>query len=210
MTFPRQLLRLTAQCLVVLIGMTSSYQLLAIKIGEQAAPFTLQGHNGTYSLADYKDKTVVLEWYNDDCPFVDRHYNIGNMQKLQSMAKEKGIAWFSVISSKEGKQGYLAGAKQAMEKIKARNSQQTAILFDRDGKVGKAYDAKKTPEMYIIHKNKLVFAGGIDGLKEVNSKVALPAEEKQFFKNALLAAANNKAGAIDPNSPVAYGCSVKY
>jgi hypothetical protein len=36
-------------------------------------------------LADFKGKTVVLEWNNPGCPFVRKHYQ-GNMQALQKEA----------------------------------------------------------------------------------------------------------------------------
>ncbi|MGD8780949.1 MAG: redoxin domain-containing protein [Ignavibacteria bacterium] len=54
------------------------------KLGEAAPNFTLNDINGkTHSLSDFKDKCVVLEWINFDCPFVKKHYNSKNMQKLQ-------------------------------------------------------------------------------------------------------------------------------
>ena len=77
-------------------------------VGKPAEDFTLPDSTGkTHSLSDYKGKIVVLEWLNHGCPFVKKHYNSGNMQKLQKMYAEKGIVWFSIVSSAPGKQGYM-------------------------------------------------------------------------------------------------------
>src|SRR5277367_6838179 len=80
---------------------------LAQVISNQAAPdFTLTDTNGQkHSLSDYKGKFVVLEWFNPDCPFVKKHYNSGNMPKLQKQYTTKGVIWLSINSSAPGEQG---------------------------------------------------------------------------------------------------------
>src|SRR5437870_2005106 len=78
----------------------------AAKTGEPAPAFALTDtHGKTHALADFKGKYVVLEWNNHDCPFVRKHYDSGNMQKLQKEFTAKGVIWLSICSSAPGKQG---------------------------------------------------------------------------------------------------------
>src|ERR1041385_2302720 len=77
-------------------------------VGSNAPEFSLSDAKGkTHSLADYKGKYVVLEWFNPECPFVKKHYGSGNMQKLQQEFTSKGVVWLSVDSSAPGKEGNL-------------------------------------------------------------------------------------------------------
>jgi peroxiredoxin len=176
-------------------------------VGEPAPAWTLSDQNGkSHNLSSFKGKYVVLEWFNKDCPFVKKHYGSGNMQKLQAWAKEKGVVWLSVISSAEGKQGYLT-ADEAKAEMKNAKMASAAILFDTDGKVGKAYGAKTTPHMYIIDpKGTLIYNGGID-----NKATPNPADidsSTNYVKAALTEALAGKDVSVKTSQP--YGCSVKY
>jgi len=80
----------------------------APQIGQPAPDFTLTGTDGQeHKLSNYKGKFIVLEWTNYDCPFVHKHYDSGNMQKLQKEYTAKDVVWLSIISSAPGKQGHL-------------------------------------------------------------------------------------------------------
>lgn len=180
---------------------------LAIQIGQPAPEFSLTDSTGkTRSLKDFKDKLVVLEWYNKDCPFVRKHYDSKNMQNLQTAEKKRGVEWLQIISSAPGNQGYLE-PKEAVAQVKKEGAVVTATLLDKDGKVGKAYEARTTPHMYVINqKGVLVYMGAIDSVSS---------PDKEDIKGAT----NYVKAAIDEtlaNQPVtvasttAYGCSVKY
>ncbi len=176
-------------------------------VGKPAPDFSLPDAGGkTKKLSDYKGKIVVLEWFNHGCPFVKKHYNSGNMQKLQDTYEKKGVVWLSICSSAEGKQGYASGEEHA-KVFKDKNSKPTAILLDSDGTVGKAYDAKATPSMYVIDKKGvLVYAGAIDdknGTDQAEIKDA-----KNYVSSALDEVLKEKA--VSTASTKAYGCSVKY
>jgi peroxiredoxin len=120
------------------------------KVGAPAPAFTALDSNGkTVSLSDFKGKTVVLEWTNDGCPYVRKHYGSGNMQALQKKWTEQGIVWLSVISSPPGEQGY-ADAARANALTVDRKAAPTAVLLDPKQQVAKAYGALVTPHMYII------------------------------------------------------------
>src|SRR5690348_10454481 len=80
------------------------------KPGEAAPAFRAPDIAGkTVGLADYAGKTVVLEWTNDGCPFVGKHYD--NMQALQKKYMAAGVVWLTIASSAPGEQGYVTPAE---------------------------------------------------------------------------------------------------
>jgi peroxiredoxin len=179
----------------------------ASTVGEPAPAFTAVDANGkTRSLNEFKGKTVVLEWTNSGCPYVRKHYDSGNMQALQRSAANDGVVWLTVISSAPGTQGYVAGADARAWKAKEKAAH-ADLLLDPKGVVGRAYEAKTTPHMYVIDKTgKLAYMGGID------DRPSSDPDSLKGAKNYVVAAlADVKAG-----RPVAqattrpYGCSVKY
>ena len=179
----------------------------AANVGEPAPAFTLTDSSGaTHKLSDFKGKFVVLEWINPDCPFVKKHYNSGNMQKLQKEAAAKGVVWLSVASSAPGKQGHYDAA--GWTKLSADNgSAATAVLLDADGTVGKAYGARTTPNMFVISpEGTLIYAGAID------DKSGTDAEEIATAKNYVMTALEEAMAGKPVTTAVTkpYGCSVKY
>jgi peroxiredoxin len=190
-----------------LIGIITLASASASEVGKPAPAFTAKTAKGTeVSLADYKDKVVVLEWVNFDCPFVKKHYSGKNMQTLQAAYTEKGVIWLTINSSAEGKQGHLA-ADKFTEKAASEGSKATELLVDVDGKVGKAYDAKVTPHMMIIAKDgKLAYSGAIDS--NPSTKAEDIASADKLFANALDAVLAGKEVTNPSNKP--YGCGVKY
>ncbi|PKP90427.1 MAG: thioredoxin family protein [Alphaproteobacteria bacterium HGW-Alphaproteobacteria-16] len=174
--------------------------------GQKATNFKLTDATGkTVQLSDFKGKTVVLEWTNPGCPFVQRHYE-GNMQKTQAAAKAGGAVWLTINSGAPGKQGHMTGpeATKWVGEVKAAPAH---YLLDPRGVVGKGYAAKTTPHMYIIDGDGVLrFQGGID------DKPAARVEEMGTARNHVLAALNEmKAGKpVSMAQTVPYGCSVKY
>lgn len=176
-------------------------------VGKPAQDFTLPDSNGKdHSLSEYKGKIVVLEWLSHDCPFVKKHYNSGNMQKLQKTYTEKGVIWFSIISSAPGKQGYYT-PEEASEITKQKKAYPTAMLLDPDGDVGKLYGAKTTPHMFIINSDgMLVYNGAIDDIS--STKIEDISKAKNYTQIALDEVMAGKEVSIQTSQP--YGCSVKY
>lgn len=175
---------------------------------DAAAPgFTGLASNGeTISLDQFKGDIVVLEWTNDGCPFVQKHYGGGNMQKTQKAANEAGVVWITVISSAPGTQGH-ADAAAANQLTAERGAEPDFVLLDEEGVVGKAYGAKTTPQMALIdEKGVLRYAGAIDDKPSTN-----PAS-LEGATNYLLAALDSvkegKPIAVKETTP--YGCQVKY
>ena len=179
----------------------------AAQVGQPAPNFKLNDANGrTVSLADYKGKTVVLEWHNPGCPYVRKHYDSGNMQKTQAAARRDGAVWLTINSGAPGKQGHMSGA-EAKALVGKEKAQSTAYLLDPKGVVGKGYQAKTTPHMYIVDKTgTLVYAGGIDD-KPTSDKADIAGARN----HVLAALAEIKAGqpvSVATSRP--YGCTVKY
>jgi peroxiredoxin len=194
----------------LLLCIVTAFSLAAhasVSVGQPAPDFTGVDSNGNqHTLSQYKGKTVVLEWTNHDCPYVKKHYNSGNMQKLQKQATADGVVWLSIISSRPGKQGHVSGAK-ANELTQSRNAAPTAVILDETSEIGLLYGAKTTPHMYIIDKTgQLVYMGGIDSIPSSNE--ADIAGAKNYVRVALDAIAAGKA--IEDSVTRPYGCSVKY
>jgi peroxiredoxin len=176
-------------------------------IGEPAPAFSAIDTAGkTRSLAEFKGKTVVLEWTNDGCPYVKKHYGAGNMQKLQQDAAKGGAVWLSIISSAPGKQGHVTPAG-ADELTRTRGAVPTAVLLDPKGDVGRAYEAQTTPHMYVIDKTGVLrYMGAIDD-KPTTDAASIPGA-RNFVREALAAIAGGQKIAETATDP--YGCSVKY
>ncbi len=171
------------------------------KIGQLAPSFTLSDQDGKeVKLADFAGKIVVLEWFNEQCPFVVKFYKNGDMNKTASDLKSKDVIWLAVNSS-----SFTSDA--ANKKIAGEWSIERPILNDASGKIGAAYGAKTTPHMYVINKDgTLAYAGAIDNNRSTDS--ADIAGAKNYVKQAvteLLAGSN-----VSESQTQAYGCSVKY
>lgn len=179
----------------------------AAEVGKSAPAFTLTDAEGKkHSLSDYKGKVVVLEWVNFGCPFVKKHYDSKNMQKLQGEYTAKGVTWLSICSSAKGKQGNMSGA-ELTRKLADEGWKGSAYLIDEDGKVGKEYGAKTTPAMYILNKkHELVYAGAIDDVNSTDQSDI--AKAHNYVKAALEEVMEGKKIANASNK--SYGCSVKY
>ena len=189
------------------LALAAGTTLAAPEVGQPAPAFTLTDSNGqSHNLADFKGKFVVLEWLNHGCPFVKKHYDSNNMQKLQKEYTSKDVVWLSIVSSAPGKQGHMSPAETNQAK-EEKGSAATAVLLDEDGTVGQLYGAKATPELYVINpEGNLIYAGAIDDKKSVD-----PADVEgaaNHVKRALDEALAGQPVSTPKTEP--YGCSVKY
>jgi len=188
-------------------AVVSSGAFAAVTVGSAAPDFSLPDANGkTQTLSQYKGKTVVLEWNNPGCPFVQKHYSSGNIPKQQADATKEGVVWLTINSGASGKQGHLdnAGAQAFVAQYHAAPS---AYLFDGDGKVGHLYGAKTTPHMYIIDAGgTLRYMGGIDSIASTDKDDL--AQATQYVPQALAELKAGKPISVKTSEP--YGCAVKY
>jgi peroxiredoxin len=190
--------------MLVLALITSAF---AVKIGEPAPNFTGVDSNGKQqSLSAYKGKFVVLEWHNQGCPYTRKHYESGNMQRLQKEWTSKGVIWLTVISSAPGTQGFVTPT-QENQYLQKMNAAPTAVIMDPGGSLGHLYGAKTTPHMFIIDPSgTLIYNGAIDD--HPTSDQADIASSKNYVSAALQEAMSGKPVAESATRP--YGCSVKY
>lgn len=193
----------------IAIGHSEYTQTSVLEPGtSQIAPdFTLKNQHGkTVALSQFKGKIVVLEWTNHECPYVKKHYSVQNMQKLQSKYAQKGVVWLSIISSAPGKQGHVTG-EDADALSKERSANPTHILLDETGDVGRLYNAKTTPHMFVINESgNIVYQGAIDSNSSSNPDTIASADN--YVVQALDSLLSGQSVAVSKTKP--YGCSVKY
>lgn len=194
-------------CVLLLIAVPEVQAQSSAPVGEPAPEFTLKDTNGApHSLSDYQGTYVVLEWVDFLCPYVGKHYGSGNMQTLQETYTNKGVAWFSVYSAAPSHRAHFPP-----EKMTAKNQelggQQTAILMDSTGQVGKMYGATNTPHMFVINPGgELVYKGGIDDKPTTDEADVKGA--KNYVRAALDASMNGREVEVEKAPP--YGCPIKY
>lgn len=178
-----------------------------VSAGQAAPDFSLTDIAGkAHKLAAYKGKYVVLEWFNSECPFVQKHYESGNMQSLQDRYGRQGVVWLTINSTNPGSSNYRDPAK-SQELVRQWKMKTAALMLDEDGKVGRLFGATATPHMWVIEPGgKVIYAGAID--------------DKATFRTADVPGARNfAAAALDESmagkkvtvaAAPAYGCSIKY
>lgn len=172
------------------------------KIGDMAPAFSLKDQDGkTVSLADYKGKIVVLEWFNDDCPAVEGAHKKKAMVPVAAEFAAKDVVWLA-IDSTNAKHGNFGTNK---EKLKSWGIAYP-VLTDAEGTTGKAYGATNTPHMFIIGKDgKLAYKGAIDN-DQRGEKTG--SDYTNYVKQALNQLVAGET--VTTAETKAYGCSVKY
>ncbi len=176
--------------------------------GEPAPAFLITDAAGaSHTLSHYIGSWLVLEWFNKDCPSVKKLYGSGQMQKLQQKYTDKGVNWLTIISSAEGKQGYLkpGEALNLAENIGLEAS--APFLLDPTGVAGRAYGAKTTPYMSVINPHGMVvYDGAINDNDSTNP--GLTPDSTNYVSSALDAGLNGEK--VETPITQSYGCSVKY
>jgi alkyl hydroperoxide reductase subunit AhpC len=199
--------RATLYLMIVVLLFAAPLLLSAAKVGDAAPEFTATASNGkTVHLSDYRGKYVVLEWHNNGCPYVRKHYNSGNMQRLQKQWTARGVVWFTILSSAPGKQGYMA-ANEENDYLTKMQAAPTAALLDPSGEIGHLYDAKTSPQMVVINpQGVVIYDGAIDDKPTTELKDVTDATN--YVTRALEQAIAGKQVEMAATRP--YGCSVKY
>lgn len=196
-----------AAVLVASLAALASVAHAAAVPGQPAPAFRATDVNGrTVSLADFRGKTVVLEWNNPNCPFVQKHYSTGNMQGLQQTSTQAGVVWLAINSTSQSHSDYLPPARLSAWFVEQKAAP-TAILMDPRGDIGRAYNARVTPHMFVIDpKGTLVYAGAIDDKRSAN-----PADVPTSSNHVKAALSDLAAGkSVATAATTAYGCTIKY
>lgn len=197
----------TAFILAVSCMLATATHAADVRPGKPAPDFAVKDSDGKeHKLSDYKGKVVVLEWNNFECPYVDKHYSTGNMQALQAEAAAKGVVWLMVNSAPPGFGGFLHGL-EAAKRLEDRKAKPAAYLIDDTSKIGRAFEARNTPHMFVIDKDgRLAYMGAIDDKPTANPKDVKGA--RNYVREAMAALAEGKPVQVSSTRP--YGCSVKY
>jgi peroxiredoxin len=175
-------------------------------VGAAAPDFTLKDTEGkSVKLSDHKDKLVVLEWFNPDCPYVRNSHTKGSLVDTAKKHASKGVVWLAVNSNAPGKQG--AGAERNRDARKEYKLDHP-VLLDETGTVGKAYGATNTPHMFVIDKGKLVYRGAIDNSPDGEQGAPQGGKLVRYVEEAIAAVTAGKPVATAETK--AYGCGVKY
>ena len=175
-----------------------------VDIGASAPAFTAMGADGRpHSLSDYAGRIVVLEWTSPVCPFTAIEYRSGAMQALQRRAARHGAVWLSIDTSAPGRPGYLS-AEAANKRVARLHATVTAFLSDPDGRIGRAYGAKATPQFFMIDRvGKLAYQGSMHG-----QDTGRPPRTRGAARAALDDLTNGRPVAVPETPP--YGCPVEY
>ena len=200
-------MRRAAQTLLVSALFFAQAAFAAVTVGQPAPDFALPDVNGkTVKLGDLKGRYVVLEWVNPECPYVQKHYNSANMPALQKEFAAKNVAWLAINSTRSGHSEYKTPAQMAAW-MKQINGAPAATLIDGDSKVGRLYDARNTPQMFIIDpKGQVIYTGAIDDKR--STRVEDVKTAKNYVRAAFDDALAGRPVATASTSP--YGCTVKY
>jgi len=180
----------------------------AVAIGQAAPDFSLTDLDGhAHRLSDFKGKIVVLEWNNPDCPIVHKHYDSGNIPRLQKHATADGVVWLLINSGAPGMQGGDYSSDQIKAWLRQRGFGADGLPAGSRGKVGHLYAAKATPHMFVIRADGvLAYDGAIDSVPSSNQSDIPRAEN--YVSEAL--AAVEAGQPVAKPSTRAYGCSIKY
>ena len=199
--------RSTLNLMLVALLLCIASLISAAKVGDGAPDFTTTASNGkTLHLSDYRGKYVVLEWHNNGCPYVGKHYKSGNMQRLQKQWTSQGVIWFTILSSAPGNQGYVT-ASEENDYLAKMQAAPTAALLDPSGQIGHLYDAKTSPQMVVINpQGVVIYSGAIDD-KPTTDLDGVPGATN-YVNRALEQAMAGKPVETPATRP--YGCSVKY
>jgi len=191
--------------LLGLIALTGS-AFAAAEIGKPAPDFTGTDINGkTVKLSDYKGKVVVLESYNQDCPYCHHHFETGSMQALQKEMTDKGIVWLMVNSVNVNNHTHRT-PEQARAEWKEYKMNATAWIDDGSGDIGHLYGMKTTPHMFVIDKaGTLVYDGAIDDQPDPEHD---PRKAHNYVRDAVDKTLAGEKVTVTQTKP--YGCAVKY
>ncbi len=193
--------------ITVTLALAATAALATASVSQPAPAFTAVDTSGkTLSLADFKGRHVVLEWVNPGCPYVAKHYGSANMQGTQRQAVARGVVWLAINSTASEHGDYKTPAALARW-MQGHQAAATATLMDADGRVGRAYGARTTPQLFLIDpRGTLVYAGAIDDKPSSN-----PADVAGATNHLKVALAEALAGRpISKATTRPYGCSVKY
>jgi peroxiredoxin len=166
-------------------------------IGSAAPDFnltTLDGKPFSLSKTAPNQAATVIMFVATKCPYSNAYND--RMRDMAEAYKGKGVLFVGINSNK------TEPLEEARDHAKS-NRHTFPIMKDPDNKVADMYDAKRTPEVFVVDKQgKVVYHGRIDENHENPSQVTSP-----DLKNALDALLAGKP--IERAETKAFGCTIK-
>ena len=175
------------------------------KIGEKAPAFKMKDLDGKeHSLADFKGKTVVLEWFCPTCPYSGAKsrnsvHSTGQVKKLMDDMKkvDENVVYLLVDSSTAKMRMSPAELVKKDKEVVKQLDIKAPVLIDADTKVAAAYGAKTTPHCYVIDgEGVLRYMGAFSDRAETN-----------YVLKAVTAIKNGST--VSPAEMRPWGCGVK-
>jgi len=185
----------------------ASASIARAEVGSPAPDFTLSDLDGhPVTLSAFKGKTVVLEWFNPGCPFVRKAHTVGSLKDTPARALSQGVTWIAVNSAAPGKQG---SEPDMNRKVAAEFAMTYPVLLDPGGRVGHAYGATNTPNMYVIDpQGTLVYRGAIDNSPDAEGQSPTSGKLVNYVDETLVSLKAHQPVKVPETK--AYGCGVKY
>lgn len=180
--------------------------LASLETTRPAPGFRLSSYSGdSISLEDFADQTVVVEWFAHDCEFTRSHYKKGRgqMPKLQAEFTARGVIWLTIDSNRNALPDDEMRALAREWKMAS-----TAFLADPTGEVGRSYGVTNTPQMFVIHRGRVVYQGAIDDRSSFFGLFKDRSTAHSYVRQALEEVLSGKAVSVPETKP--YGCSMKY
>jgi peroxiredoxin len=187
----------TSLLLAGALSLSGALLAAAPQVGAPAPQFTLTTLDGkSFSLADAarSHKAVVVMFIATKCPYSNAYND--RMRDMAAAYEKQGILFAGINSNK---------SEPADEVIAHAKTHRFAfpLMKDPDNKVADLYDARHTPEVFVVDpEGKLRYHGRIDENYEEPTKVTSP-----DLKNALDALIAGRP--IARAETKAFGCSIK-
>jgi peroxiredoxin len=175
-------------------------------LGQLAPNFSLPDQDGNIvSLEDFRGYPVVLEWFNPDCLAThDAHVN-GPIERIAQDCSTSGVQFLAINSGARGMPGSNVHENtEAMELW----DMPYPVLFDTTGDVGLAYQARRTPQMFVIDEEGiLIYRGAID-----NAPGGVVRKGEGVYRNYVdeALAAIEEGREVEYWKTRPYGCPVQY
>jgi peroxiredoxin len=187
----------TVLCLLMLAAAAGPALAESPAIGGAAPAFSLTTIDGKpFSLADAEkaDSLVVLVFISIQCPYSNAYND--RMRDMAAAYAKKGVQVVGINSN-------VAETVQDVADHAKKHGHTFTIVKDPGNKVADLYDAKRTPEVFVVDKDgKLRYHGRIDDNSDDASKVSSP-----DLKNALDALLAGQP--VAKAETKAFGCTIK-
>jgi len=194
------LLSLVAISAIAIPALAGKYNKI-VSVGDKAPTFSglpaiANGEETSVSLADLKEDVVVVVFLANHCPVVKAYED--RLIEFTNDYKSKGVRVVGIaVSTMEGDK--LPGIKNYTKDKKSNY----IYGYDETQAVGRAYGATRTPEFFVLDKERKIRYTGSMAATQSEGKVT-----KTYLRDAVDAVLKSETPAVVETRPV--GCGVSY